>query len=468
MATRPLFQQIPWCILALGLLLRLGLFAFAAAGSGTERFFTPDSFGYHALAKTLLSCGEFSGIPHGMPELFRCPGYPAFIALGLAAIRMDIYGVILIQILLDVALCFLTFRLGIMLISRKTGVAASAIQAIFPCAVAASVRLLSETLFSFLFALALILILDRKKASVSIKTFSAGLLLGLACLVRPLALPLIILLPFFPAFRCRARWRCGAFIALGAALVLIPWMARNQIKTGYGQLSGVGDYNLLHYNAMALAQIRKDIELTPTWQKLVETAETSLKKSAPDPRNDPQYLRFCRQEGLNVIGSHPFAYAFAHLKTTLGVFLPPATEFLEVLGITTGNKGTLAVLQREGVRAAIQRYFGRQTWPLFLSVPIILLTLLIYCASLAGLLSLSRLAIRKKRLRLADWGFLVLIALFFILLPGPVAHARFLVPITPILSLLGAAGAAATAGRLDARCTTHPSLILPLARGGSI
>ena len=68
-----------WIILAAALLVRLGL--FASVWAEPARAITSDSGGYYLLSQGLLR-GEFAQEPNGEPEIFRTPGYPAFLLVG--------------------------------------------------------------------------------------------------------------------------------------------------------------------------------------------------------------------------------------------------------------------------------------------------------------------------------------------------------------------------------------------------
>ena len=63
-------------ILALALAVRLALLG----ATTRETAFTPDSEGYWRLAGNLLQRGQFA--LDDRPEIFRTPGYPAFLMIG--------------------------------------------------------------------------------------------------------------------------------------------------------------------------------------------------------------------------------------------------------------------------------------------------------------------------------------------------------------------------------------------------
>ena len=302
-----------------------------------------------------------------------------------------------------------------------------------PAAVVASVRLLSESLCALLVTAAVLLAVRYLQGARRRLAGWSGALMGLACLVRPICLPAAGVMALILAGTRRKRLGAVAFAA-GAGALVVPWMGRNYLRTGYGNLAGVGDFNLFYCNAAALLEARPQTELTPAQARLVVLAESV--EPWPDMRrlNDPGFLRTCRREGIALIRRNPLSYAAMHLRTTLNVFLPAATDVLEVLGTTAGGKGTLAVIRRDGVLAGVRHYFGGRTWLLWVCAPVVAITAAKFLAAVVGV------GVHLRR-RISPAGWLVaLTAACFILLPGPVAHARFRVPVAGLLSLAAAVG----------------------------
>jgi 4-amino-4-deoxy-L-arabinose transferase-like glycosyltransferase len=434
-----------WIILGVALLLRAAL--LLASWNEPEHFFTPDSHDYNLLAHNLLQSGDFTRT--GQPELFRTPLYPCFLAAMYWLSHDHVQLAVAVQIVIDVIGCLLVYVLGRQLCSQRVGLAAAAIQAVSPVAIVGAVRILSEGLFAFCLIASLVLLVRLFRQShgpcapytlrptpYALHALAAGGVLGLGCLIRPIGLPLAFIVAIVLLIARPRQWHLAGLFLLGSLCLVGPWMIRNQTQTRYGQLAGVGDYNLFFCNAVVLLNAYPDLPLNEEQQRLLE-----LKKKYPDwptgqPEylNDPAFLRTCRQQGVALILAHPLRYTWVHFKTAWNIFLPAATDVLEVLGITSGGKGTLAVLQQQGLIAAIRHYFGGQFWPLLLCGPMILITLAKYALGL-------RCAFRSSRLHMpAAWWLLFIVFLYLAFTPGPVALPRFRVPIAPLISLAAAAG----------------------------
>lgn len=112
-----------------------------------------DILSYHYLAHDLVLYGRYGGNPEADPynldPVIRPAGYALFIALIYAVFGIKLWMVLLIQVLLSIASCWLMFRL----ISAEFDFAAGAISAlvfaIYPNSILFSVTPMTETLFVF-------------------------------------------------------------------------------------------------------------------------------------------------------------------------------------------------------------------------------------------------------------------------------------------------------------------------------
>jgi hypothetical protein len=151
---------------------------------------------------------------------------------------------LLVQCVLSAATLLLFAELARSLFdSRRAGVAAALMGAVFlPYASMAS-QLLSETLFIFLIAAALLAFEAARRRGLPWRWLLAGgLLWGLATLTRPVglyALPLLLLWALLGARRSSgAGWhsfdmRPALALLLGVVLVVAPWTARNYAVHGH-------------------------------------------------------------------------------------------------------------------------------------------------------------------------------------------------------------------------------------------
>jgi 4-amino-4-deoxy-L-arabinose transferase-like glycosyltransferase len=161
---------------------------------------------------------------------FVTPGYPLFLAL-VGDPQPDphyLHQVVVVQAALGVLSVWLMFLISTRFLTTGGALLAALFTAISPHLAIISVYLLTETLFVFfLFAAvyATIRALESRRASMWIL---AGLIWGLASLVRPVAefVPVLILLAtLLPRFR--ANIRPAALLFAGFLVAQAPWQVRN-------------------------------------------------------------------------------------------------------------------------------------------------------------------------------------------------------------------------------------------------
>jgi 4-amino-4-deoxy-L-arabinose transferase-like glycosyltransferase len=240
--TRKQKQFFAWASLAgLGLRVLLGVYFPGVVD---------DSRLYANIAENWLRHGVYGITNSGViaPTLSRLPGYPAFLAATFALFGVGNFrAVLLIQVLFDLATCFLLADLARRMFSWRAAQAAFLLAALCPFLANYAAAALTETLEIFFTALALDLAFcglgvgdpgPDAHPSSRIVWLWCGLSVGAAILLRPDggillagigAYLLWLLLRSLRTNRGRARtlfW-AGLLVAVGATAPLIPWTLRN-------------------------------------------------------------------------------------------------------------------------------------------------------------------------------------------------------------------------------------------------
>lgn len=145
-------------ILLVAFLIRFVYF-IAIAILNPEGFYMYDSYGYWQIAFNVKEYGIFSqsyNIPIE-PDYYRTPLYPLFIILA-ESIQVETYPIIILQIVLGVATCYYTYKLGELITNNKfiASIAALFIAIDIPSIVMNNI-VMTETLFSFLLILCVLL-----------------------------------------------------------------------------------------------------------------------------------------------------------------------------------------------------------------------------------------------------------------------------------------------------------------------
>lgn len=478
-------------ILLAGFALRLVL--ILTAGPGTVC--TPDSSDYIVLGGEMATEGQFvrnTRLWGRQPEIFRTPGYPAYLSLGhLAAgtpagwaewadeeapahqpdwpmalarrptpelgvsgwgpghvwisVPQPLWWVLLLgQALADVALVAMVYYLALHIgLGAKAALLAAGFQAASPLMIASSVRLLSDTFYAVLLGATLLAWLKASQTGRWKWGALAGLLLGLGAYTRPIAQVAAVVLGvgLLPG-RHRGR-RVGAFAA-AFLLAIAPWVARNAVVADYPGFSSYATDAMYYFALPAVSQRARRGTYHVQYDFLAHQQMVvfhEIKYGPGEEASPGDRARWRTEFAAAAMKGQAADYAYLHLTGMWGVFLPGATDVLEVAGVTRGQKGTLEVLRGQGFVAAVKHYFGSRTGALLGGMA---MTALLGIKYLGVLLCLLLRGLRRQPAEVWVLGALVVVT---IILPGPFGLPRYRIPIEGLLSVAAAAGLAAASRR---------------------
>ena len=231
----------------------MGVMVLALVVRGGVVALVPDSLdndpdGYRYLAENLLGHGVFG---YGeIPTAYRPPLYPLVLTPCIALGPIAGAAMAGLHLALGVATVWLTYRLG-----RRWGLGnyallAAALVACDPILLVQSTQVMTETPAAFLAVVSLLLLTSAsERRSSTWRVMLAGGCLALATLCRATFLPFLVLaalaLPIFAQTWKKRLCRFASF-ALAAALVLSPWVVRNQVQFGRPIVATThGGYTLL-------------------------------------------------------------------------------------------------------------------------------------------------------------------------------------------------------------------------------
>ncbi len=233
-------------ILGIGVLLRLTYLLEAAQGSpdfASPRFEAQ----YHDYWARALLSNDWTPPPRITdPEIrsrafFRPPGYPYFLAAIYGTLGPSYLWPRLVQMTLGLGTCLLVFLLTRRTFGNIEALGATALSATYWLMLFFEGELMAPALLSFLLLLALSQIARWTQGFTLSRAVSAGLLLGLAAVVRPnvLVLPLVSLAWIawirhrrrLPVFEARFLGSAAGFCA-ALALAILPVTLRNWMVSG--------------------------------------------------------------------------------------------------------------------------------------------------------------------------------------------------------------------------------------------
>jgi 4-amino-4-deoxy-L-arabinose transferase-like glycosyltransferase len=227
-------------IVALAGALRLAWVIYAK----TEPLWFFDPWNYDRLAAALAG-GHGYVNEAGQPTAYFPPGYPAVLgAVYWLVGHRPVAGEVL-NVVLGALTGGLVYWIGARSFGRTAGLLAALAFAVFPSHILYTSQLHSEVVFTAVYLLALGLLLTAPQPVRLGERrvpfwLAAGLAIGVAGLIRPAALSLLVVVPF--AMRPRgAPWAAVArgtlLVALAATLVLTPWVVRNAARVGVATIS---------------------------------------------------------------------------------------------------------------------------------------------------------------------------------------------------------------------------------------
>lgn len=444
----PLYRCCLLLCFLLALLLRLSLLSGYSSPTTADggRLMRPDSASYIDAARSLAYGRSYSLAPDDpAPMTQRPPGYPVLVALCLRiAPGLDLDKGLRICITLGVLLGACTSLVvaacGRILFGRTAGLVAGLFHALSLTAIAASPMFLADNLLGLFCALQTLFLLKCFRKPSMVYFCIAVLCAILAVYVKPVNQPFVlVLLPFLVVPAIFRTWKPRILAAAGVwilfAVLVCPWMYRNaRCGAGFSVDSNTG-LTALHNTAAILA--RAEHRDGDTVRHELETAAEQAFLADPDAystirEKNAYFLGLYRKSILE----HPGSFLATHFLQ-VWILLPDLPSYLECVGQSVSGRGTLAVLRRHGPVAAIRHYLGdTHPSPLYLAVGLLL-------SVAAGIMYLFACVPLWIACRRRMYRFLILfacLALYYLMVPGPVLMPRYQLPALPLLCAMAGIG----------------------------
>lgn len=434
-------------VLLVSFLLKLAVWGSVLASGDPERFVQRDSVSYLRTARALLENGTFASSPESpeVPETFRTPGYPLFVAAALALSGDRVVGVVLAGILTSLLSVAGVFYLAAERFGPRAGLVAALLLASDVVSFAYSLQVMSETLFTVL-VLASVVCAYRFRRSPRLGwVLGCGVCLAASVQVRPLSYYLVV--PFavwvaVVAFRSRHGF---GRVAAAVGVFVVPWVVlvggwhwRNQVLTGENLFARVAGTNLLFYRAAAVVALRDGIDLEEARYRL---GRDRYEEVHPETAGaSPERLAVLWEaEGKAILRAHPYLVLKIQLRSLPSFLIGLGHHTLfQLLGVPVPKEGPLGDLLRLDGRTYLDRWvLGRTgSWLTFVAEQAHLLVLY------AGVLLWGIRAWRERRLDADDVCAWLVLGYLVAVTAGPEAYARFRVPLVPLLTVYSAAGLA--------------------------
>jgi 4-amino-4-deoxy-L-arabinose transferase-like glycosyltransferase len=389
---------------------------------------------YALLARNIVDQGIFSRsttTPY-MPDAWRTPGYPTFLA-PFYLVFGSFYPVLIAQMgILFITVCLL-YRMGVALVGKRYALALSLLYLILPGTLFAVSTLLTENLFTFLLVAAVYVAFFAPLKRLYVQFALAGILLGLGAYVRPAGL---YIAPFFVAgylvfyvglrhLRPRHLIASGVFL-LAFICTLLPWCYRNEVRLGHFTFATTGSYVLFRQNAVQFYEAMHDL---PNLEARYALEDMAGIPRGPVPEG-PEYSEVMKHVAIEVITSRPLDYAFFHLTTFIPYFSASAAIIYERYwhDLTPGFNPP----EEETLLQAIHPWSWPKVWTVVQNHGWTLVENAGW-AFASFLFFLSFFWSNDRRMT----RMLLVLVFYFALVTGPISQARYRIPTDPLI-LLGA------------------------------
>jgi hypothetical protein len=387
-----------------------------------EPVFASDSHLYVTRAESLVQTGVMRN-EAGEPDTILTPGYPVLLAAFLAT-PFGYAGTVATQRLLWILVVIATtWWCARLTRSATAGLVAGLITAIDLPALQAAGSILTETVATVFVGAAVWQAYRSAPSGVAAPAVAAGLLIGTATLIRPIAVLLGIPLALAIAISGSPKHRVRIAVVLLAASLLAPaaWIARNYAQAGVATLSSIGSINLLRFRAAGTLAIRDaggiDANLERRQAELEADACVAIEmRFGRECRSVPVAIRATVYDdiALPIIFADPVATAMQAGRAFIMIMFGGGANMLS--GMTGLSESSARMIA------------------------------LAYTAPLA-LLALFGLPYWWRADRLAASLLLLAVGYFVVMSLGAEAYSRFRVPFLPLYAMLAGGGAAALADR---------------------
>ena len=432
-----LFAPMPfrkWAM-SLMLLLLLALLLRAAlaipALKDASMLLRPDSMGYWSPACALAAGDGFVGSPGSTtPEMVRPIGYPLVLSVVIKFFGNNFLWGALLGIALSVSAILPIVWAGRKLLCDRIGLLAGVLYALNLTSIADAPLILSDTLLGTLAAWQVFFVISFMKEKNLLYLAALTLTAIAGALVKPVNLPVVLVgLPVIviAGTGCWSDFIKGmAIIAVGVGSLLIPYWVHN-VKLS-GDFDGNTANAYFHNGSAILA--RATGESSEVWRsRLLAQAEKEFTAHPEKYSTLKAQNQWKKSEVRKLVRQYPADAVITHLPNIFNL-LPDVPTLLENNRVTTGERGTMAVLRQKGFLAAVDHYLNGKWYVLIALAPL----LAIYALTLAA--AALRLAIYLVKWQ---WRWLLVFGVtvfYYIWAPGPVISPRYLLPALPMIILM--------------------------------
>ncbi|KKP24433.1 MAG: Conserved membrane protein [candidate division TM6 bacterium GW2011_GWF2_28_16] len=269
-----------------------------------KNYFTGDWNDYNTVALQIYENNKIAN-SSGEPQFLRLPLYPIFLGLNYKLFGKESPKTLWVQIFLASFIPVLIYILAQLIFNNFfVSCLSSFISSVHLGYIFFSGILMSESLFLILFLLFLILFFKNN-------FFYSGLTLGLASLVRPVGLYLIILsifIIFLKKYNLKIKFKNIFKLFISWLLVISPWVLRNYLLTGFIFLTSFSGQHFYTFTANYIYANVNKVDYVKAKQDLQNIASKKIKILENNKNRRLYCIEKCKiyeNLSINYILKHP-------------------------------------------------------------------------------------------------------------------------------------------------------------------
>lgn len=295
--------------LALGVLLIVDLSVRLAFFGSAPPFLNPDSAGYYVPGRNLAAGDGFD------LGLRRTPTYPLFVAATVSVVGEDLQSIVTVQhFLFGPLLVVLTYMLGRLLADRLVAFLGALLTAISGPLLLYEHYIMTEVPFSILLLAMLVALVTARRRGGLFWAVMTGLVFGALILCRPVAqvlAPIVVGVLLLGPGGWRQRVTSIAVVAVGALLLIVPWMAYNARTQGVFAIAGGGRFLLARTLKMDPGGFTFEDPPGLVEDELHASARRIIQEEAARDRPGSVAQRLRDELGLSDAEAYPLMQSFA-------------------------------------------------------------------------------------------------------------------------------------------------------------
>ena len=407
-----------------------------------------DVQGFFDTAEGLITHGAYVRVQSpDVPEVFRPPGYPLFLALFFLLFSDPVLPIVLVQAVVSVATAWFIYRIARQVWNVPAGFFAAVLFSLDFLIIYYAAVTLSETLFLFFLVVSLWFGVQALHDPVPRRLAGLGIALAATALVRPVALYLGIPVTLFFCVLWLARRMPARTMIKHALFLFVPWLVltqawslRNLHATDAYVFSNSAGILFECQVEGILAQVR-GVPFNDTREDTVALLPPDLEER-PVREQEEIFMAMTKK----TMREYPGAYAASALRgMALTLFLPGEPLF-HAASWETGNRQT----GYRGLYTWENIVYYAHTYPERFLISLLVFFFLIgaYAAAAVGM----HAAYMHYRSALPAALFLLLVAAYFIAIntvAGCPGIHRYRLPVLPSVFVLAGAGIVALFERVQ-------------------